>query len=61
MSTCITWGPELGNDGVGSRGRIFSFNWDRANLPLDVRSCYPKALGLEGLDQFPIEVVPNLK
>ncbi len=61
MSTCITWGPELGNDVVGSRGLIFSFNWDRANLPLDVRSCYPKALGLEGLDQFPFEVVPNLK
>lgn len=61
MSTCITWGPELGNDGIGGRGLIFSFNWDRANLPSDVRSCYPKALGLEGLDKFPFEVVPNLK
>jgi hypothetical protein len=60
MSTCITWGPELGNDGPGGRGFIFAFDWDRTNLPMDVRSCYPKALGLEGLDKFPFEVVPNL-
>ena len=61
MSTCITWGPELGNDGPGDRGYIFAFDWDRTNLPMDVRSCYPKALGLEGLDKFPFDVVPNLE
>ena len=61
MSTCIAWGPDLGNDGVGGRGFIFSFDWDRTNLPNDVGSCYPKALGLEGLDEFPFEAVPNLK
>jgi hypothetical protein len=60
MSTCITWGPELGNDGVGGRGYIFSFMWDRTNLPNDVGDCYPKALGLNGLDQFPFDEVPNL-
>lgn len=60
MSTCITWGPDLGNDGVGGRGFIFGFEWDRTNHPLDVRSCYPKALGLEGLDKYPFEPVPNL-
>jgi hypothetical protein len=60
MSTCITWGPELGNDGVGGRGYIFSFMWDRTNLPNDVRDCYPKALGLSGLDKFPFDEVPNL-
>jgi hypothetical protein len=60
MSTCITWGPELGNDGVGERGYIFSFMWDRTNLPNDVRDCYPKALGLNGLDKFPFDEVPNL-
>lgn len=60
MSTCITWGPELGNDGVGGRGFIFGFDWDLTNLPNMVESCYPKALGREGLDVFPFEVVPNL-
>lgn len=61
MSTCITWGPELGNDGVGGRGFILGFDWDLTNLPDMVTSCYPKALGLEGLDAFPFEAVPNLK
>lgn len=60
MSTCLTWGPELGNDGVGGRGSIFSFDWNLTNLPNMVDSCYPKALGLEGLDEFPFEEVPNL-
>ena len=60
MSTCITWGPDLGNDGIGGRGYIFSFMWDRTNLPNDVGDCYPKALGLNGLDQFPFDEVPNL-
>ncbi len=60
MSTCITWGPDLDNDGVGGRGYIFSFMWDRTNLPNDVVDCYPKALGLDGLDKFPFDEVPNL-
>ena len=60
MSTCITWGPELGNDGVGGRGFIFGFDWDLTNLPNMVESCYPKALGLEGLGEFPLDEVPNL-
>lgn len=60
MSTCITWGPGLKNDGVDGRGFIFAFDWSRENLPLDVRSCYPKALGLDGLGKYPFKVVPNL-
>ena len=60
MSTCITWGPGLGNDGVGGEGFIFGFMWDETNLPQAVQSCYRKALGLDGLDRYPFEVVPNL-
>lgn len=60
MSTCISWGPVLNNDDVGGRGFIFSFSWSRANLPQDVRSCYPRALGLDGLGKYPFKKVPNL-
>ncbi len=60
MSTCITWGPDLKNDGVGGRGVIFGFGWNRENLPQDVRSCYPRALGTEGLGKYPITRVANL-
>ena len=60
MSTCITWGPGLGNDVVGGEGFIFGFNWSDENLPHDVVSCYPRALGLDGLDRYPFKVVPNL-
>jgi hypothetical protein len=60
MSTCITWGPGLGNDGIGGRGFILSFDWSRESLPLDVRSCYPRAAGLDGLDIYSYERVPNL-
>jgi hypothetical protein len=35
--------------------------WDRTNLPNDVRDCYPKAIGLKGLDKFPFDEVPNLQ
>lgn len=60
MSTCITWGPGLGNDGVGGEGLIFGFSVTDENLPDDVRSCYPRAVGEKGLDKFPFEVVPPL-
>jgi hypothetical protein len=60
MSTCITWGPGLKNDGIGGKGLIFGFRWNRTNLPDDVRSCYPRALGKEGLGAYPFTVVPNL-
>ncbi|MFM9134388.1 MAG: hypothetical protein ACKOT0_02950 [bacterium] len=60
MSTCISWGPGLKNDSVGGAGFIFAFNCDRTNLPNDVRSCYPKAMGEDGLDRYPFKVVPNL-
>ena len=60
MSTCITWGSGLKNDGAGGEGFIFSFDWNHTNLPQDVRSCYPRALGLDGLDRYPFKVVPNL-
>jgi hypothetical protein len=60
MSTCISWGPDLKNDGIGGEGFIFGFSWSRTNLPYDVRSCYPRALGREGLGKYPFTVVPNL-
>lgn len=60
MSTCISWGLGLGNDAAGGEGFIFGFPWTPWSLPLDVRSCYPRALGLDGLDKYPFEKVPNL-
>ena len=60
MSTCITWGSGLKNDGVGGEGFIFSFDWNHTNLPQDARSCFPRAMGLDGLDRYPFKVVPNL-
>ena len=60
MSTCILWGAKLENDVPGGEGFMFSFNWNRTNLPQDARSCYPRALGLDGLDRYPYKVVPNL-
>jgi hypothetical protein len=60
MSTCITWGTRLGNDEVGGEGFIFGFLWSRVNLPNDVGSCYPRALGLDGLGKYPFKQVPNL-
>jgi len=60
MSTCITWGPGLKNDGIGDEGFIFGFSWSDDNLPEDVRSCYPRAMGNQGLGKYPFTVVPNL-
>ena len=60
MSTCITWGKGLNNTEVGAEGFIFSFDWDRTNLPNDVLSCYPRAMGQDGLDKYPFTRVPNL-
>lgn len=60
MSTCISWGPELGNDGIGGEGAIFGFSWSRENLPLDVRSCYPRATGQQGLQVYPVTRTPVL-
>ena len=61
MSTCMTWGPGLKNDGIGGEGFMFAFDWSHENLPLDVRSCYPKALGLDGLAKYPWKRVPVLR
>lgn len=60
MSVCIVWGPELGNNVVGGKALIMAFNWNRTNLPYDSSSCYPRALGREGLGKYPFTVVPNL-
>lgn len=60
MATCITWGIGLGNDATGGEGFIFGFPWTPWSLPLDARSCYPRALGLDGLDKYPYDRVPNL-
>lgn len=60
VSTCISWGPGLGNDVVGGKGRIFGFEVTDENLPRDVRSCYPRAMGEDGLGKFPFTNVPNL-
>lgn len=60
MSTCITWGPGLGNDGIGGKAKIFGFSWSRVNLPEDVRSCYPRIMGENGLGQYSVEPVANL-
>jgi hypothetical protein len=60
MSTCITWGPGLKNAGVGGRGLIFGFDWSDANLPEDVRSCYPRAMGTGGLGKYPFKRVAHL-
>jgi hypothetical protein len=60
MSTCITWGPGLKNAGLGGRGFIFGFDWNRENLPDDVRSCYPRAMGTGGLGKYPFKQVANL-
>ena len=60
MSVCLSWGPGLKNDGVGGRAFMFGFDWNRKNLPNLVDSCYPRALGLEGLGRYPFTVVPNL-
>ena len=60
MSVCLSWGPGLKNSDVGGRAFMFGFNWNRDNLPNLVDSCYPKALGQDGLDRYPFKVVPNL-
>lgn len=39
-----------------------SITWgpELGSLSNDVRDCYPNALGLGGLDKFPLDEVPNL-
>lgn len=44
-STCIFWGSQAGNDGVGGVGRVVDTGrWDHVSMPNDVRDCGPRAL-----------------
>lgn len=60
MSTCLTWGRGLSNAGIGGKGFIFGFDVTDENLPQDVRSCYPRAMGQQGLAKYPFDRVPTL-
>ena len=57
ISTCIAWGPGLGNEGVGGAGLIFSIRW----FPMGFEGqCLARATNTDGLGDWPYKVVPNL-
>ena len=59
-SVCMVWGTGLENDMIGGKGYMFAFNWNLTNMPNLADSCYPRAMGRDGLDRYPFKVVPNL-